>query len=221
MDDSDLEISPLESICKEYHVDYWKIPEAQHKLFGDHPSARHQYAVNVGIDLLRESCSHILIFDNDMIFMNEFCPPLDNSMWFVPISRGILIYPWLNLFLFSTQEKFLSIDFDMCPVSGEGTDSGGNLAHYLRGRQDDCHTIEVEFKSKVYLVDWQQKYKALCEMYQIQPWYDIFHFLGTSVFHFRGLSNWQKHPRDFLDAKKELILNALNDFQSRYSLDIH
>jgi hypothetical protein len=221
VDDSDLEVSPLGKMCEELDVLYWKIAPSQHNLFGDHPSARHQHALNLGVDLLRDSCTHLLIFDNDMIFMNEFTPKLDASLWYVPNVRGTLTYPWLNLFLFSTKEAIHEFEFATCPHTGETTDPGGNLAGYLLQRNDDCHSIVQTWESKDFLVEWQKKYKQLCEQYQIQPWYDIFHFLDTTVFHFRGLSNWQKHSPEFLQAKKALILEAVSMFQNTYVLDIH
>ena len=221
VDDSDLDSSDLPSIAKDFNVAYWKIPPAQHNMFGNNPSARHQHAVNVGLHFLREMCSHILIFDNDMIFMKDFNPSLDRSLWYVPHTRGTLVYPWLNLFLFSTHEDIYEIHFNVCPLTGEGTDSGGSLSEILQERKEDCHSITFEFSSDVYLLDWQKKYRQLCETYQIQPWYDIFHFQATSIFHFRGLSNWQNHPSEFLHAKKTLILEALNEFQNTYLPDTH
>jgi hypothetical protein len=221
VDDSDLEVSPLAKICEEFDTLYWKIPPSQHKLFGEHPSARHQHALNLGLELLRDSCSHILLFDNDMIFMNDFKPALDKLVWYVPDRRGTLVYPWLNLFLFSTSEKIIEFEFATCLTTGETTDPGGNLAEFLIQRTLDCRPIIHQWKSDVYLVGWQTKFRKLCETYQIQPWYDIFHIEETPVFHFRGLSNWQKHPVEFLEAKKTLILDALTEFQSTYVPDNH
>lgn len=219
VDDSDLEQSPLAEIAKEDTVLYWKIPLAQHKMFGENPSARHQHAINVGLDILKDKCSHVLLFDNDMIFVKEFIPRLDKSIWYLPQKRGTLLYPWLNLFLFSTSESINHIDFATCPVTGETTDSGGSLSTLVN--KEYCFPIVQEWQSKEFFVEWQDKYRNLCQKYQIQPWYDIFHFQETSVFHFRGLSNWQNHPLEFLEAKKMLILEALNEFQSTYLPDTH
>lgn len=216
VDDSDLEDSPLSRICEELEVLYWKVPPAQHQLFGENPSARHQHAVNTGLEILRDFCSHILIFDNDMIFVEDFKPLLDKTLWYVPQKRGTLVYPWLNLFLFATTEKIYEFKFNRCPQTGEPTDSGGSVAGYLLERSEDCRIIEYEFRNDTYLVNWQNKFRELCEKYQTQCWYEIYHFLGTSVFHFRGLSNWQKLPLVFLDDKKALILEALSEFQNTY-----
>jgi hypothetical protein len=43
----------------------------------------------------------------------------------------------------------------------------------------------------------------------------------THIFHFRGLSNWQNHTLEFLEAKKALILQALSEFQNTYAPDSH
>ena len=221
IDDSDLEVSPLASLCEQLNILYWKIPPSQHKLFGDHPSARHQHALNLGLDLLRDVCTHILLFDNDMVFMNDFKPSLDTSIWYVPERRGTLVYPWLNLFLFSTSEKIHEFDFAMCPETGETTDPGGNLAKILLQREVDCRPIYHKWCTEDYLVAWQKNFRELCETYHIQPWYDIFYIQETTVFHFRGLSNWQKHPVEFVEAKKQLILDALIVLQSTYLPDSH
>jgi hypothetical protein len=221
VDDSSLELSPLESLCEDFNALYWKIPHQQKQPFENNPSARHQHAVNTGMAILREMCSHILIFDNDMIFLNDFCPALDRTLWYVPHTRGTLVYPWLNLFLFSSEEKIFDINFDICPVTGEGTDSGGSLATYLLQRHEDCRIIQCEFSSQLYFLAWQKNYRQLCEQFHIQPWYEIFQLDTTHIFHFRGLSNWQNHTLEFLEAKKALILQALSEFQNTYVPDNH
>ena len=216
IDDSDNEVYSLQTMCEELNVEFWKISPHQHKLFGNHPSARHQHALNTGIEMLNDSCRHILIFDNDMVFTEPFAPLLKNEIWYVPQKRGEVNYPWLNLFFFPAKE-FTSFDFATCPVTGETTDPGGNLAGHLQDQAAErCHLIKQEWSSTTYFLEYQQKYRELCEHYCITPWFDIFHFLGTSIFHFRGLSNWQGHPEEFLAAKKRLILEELTLFQNTY-----
>lgn len=216
VDDSDNDDSDLLRISQTLDVIYWKIPSQQHKMFGEHPSARHQHALNTGLSILREMCTHILLFDNDMLFMNDFIPNLNRELWFLPQTRGKLIYPWLNLFLFSTREKIKEFEFHTCPETGETTDPGGNLAEFLLTRKEDCHFIKQEWASDMYYVEYQKKYRALCEQYQINPWYDIFQIMGTFIFHFRGLSNWQKFPDEFVEAKKKLILEEVIVAQNKY-----
>lgn len=216
IDDSDNEDSPLQERCQQFNIGFWKISPQQHKLYGDHPSARHQHALNTGIQMLQDSCTHILIFDNDMVFTEPFIPLLDNQIWYLPQVRGTVQYPWLNLFYFPANE-FEEFDFAICPETGDTTDPGGNIGSYLQEQAHRCHFIKQEWSNDTYFVRYQEKYKELSEEYSIVPWYDIFHFLGTSVFHFRGLSNWQKHPKDFVEKKKTLILEELTYFQNTYS----
>jgi hypothetical protein len=87
------------------------------------PSARHQTAVNHGINVAkRAGCDCFLIFDNDMIFTTEFALP--QKSWYFPQQRGTIEYGWMNL-LFIKKPHFF--DFVTCQKTGERTDSGGNF----------------------------------------------------------------------------------------------
>lgn len=166
------------------------------------PSHRHQQAVNCGLSEAWKECRSFLLFDNDMIFTEDFYLPHETS--YVPQQRGNWIYAWLNLLYFPKDERLKSFDFTNCPETGERTDSGGSFGRYLRSG-GVCQVID-ELKSDDCLAEYQKEYKDLCSRYGVGVWYDIFRINNARVFHFRALSNWTKYPEQFQIEKKALIL---------------
>lgn len=166
------------------------------------PSHRHQSAINQALCHAWNECDCFLLFDNDMVFVEEFRPP--SGCCYVPQRRGNWPYAWLNLLFFWKDDRLKSFDFATCPDTRQRTDSGGSFGHYLRsgGKADVIQTFETDDC----LADYQNDYKDLCKRYSVQVWYDIFRINNARVFHFRALSNWAKYPEEFQKEKKALIL---------------
>lgn len=176
------------------------------------PSHRHQTSVNTGLCQAWNQCDCFLLFDNDMLFCEEFELPRCN--YYVPQKRGNWEYGWLNLMFFYKHPLLQSFDFAVCPETRERTDSGGSYGHYLRlgGVSAQIQTLPVPDYSV--FGSYQKKYSLLCQEYGIGTWYDLFSISGTRVFHFRALSNWTKYPEEFQLKKKELILKSVQNTQS-------
>jgi len=170
------------------------------------PSHRHQETVNLGLSLAWEHCDAFLIFDNDMIFLNNWTPP--PCVAYHPQRRGTLEYGWLNLFYFPKMECFHTIDFANCPVTRERTDSGGSIGLHLPSIKNKM-VINYSEPIDPYFPEYCEKYRALAKQYNVGPWMDVFSFNGTDIFHFRALSNWTKYPEEFQLAKKKLILDTM------------
>ena len=172
------------------------------------PSHRHQTSINSGLAEAWVHCSHFLILDNDMVFLNDWTPP--SCVAWVPQRRGQLNYAWLNLFYFPKMECFKYFEFANCKVTGERTDSGGSTGWYL-------NTVEkFEIQTMPTTGNWfpryEHAYRELCNKYSVGLWYDVFLLNNaTIVFHFRALSNWTNYPEEFQKQKKELILEVCNE----------
>lgn len=171
-----------------------------------HPSDRHQTAVNQGLHHAWNSCDSFLLFDNDMIFLDDWTPP--SVCQYVPQQRGTIVYGWLNLLFFWKDERLRSFDFAKCYITGERTDSGGSFGHFLRdgGKTEKIATLE---NRKEYFPEYIDAYERLCAKHKIGVWYDVFSINGSKVFHFRALSNWTKYPHEFNEAKKQLVLEHI------------
>ena len=150
-------------------------------------SGRHQNAVNYGIYLASKhlNCTDFLIFDNDMVFLSPFNLPTDS--WYVPQPNGTLIGSWMNLVFL--KDKVHVFDFARCPVTGAGSDSGGNF----KG-DSVIHSEESD------------GFQGL--------WIN-----GASVIHFGAMSNWNKLTKEKYDEKKELINKFLRRLQIEKVLD--
>lgn len=153
------------------------------------PSTRHQQAVNVGMNIAKLFCDTFLVFDSDMIFMTDFNEPSTNM--YIPIVSIVkgkkAIFPWLNLLYTKHYHVFEFKD---------GSDSGGNFptegAEQIKNTTCDYNFIPA--------------YKALCEKYNIAPYYDVLDINGAIVFHFRAMSNYCEFPEEFMIEKRELIM---------------
>lgn len=166
------------------------------------PSDRHQSAINLGLKAAWNECDSFLIFDNDMIFVDDFREP--PCCAYLPQRRGNWQYAWLNLLYFPKDDRLSSFDFVNCPETNERTDSGGSFGNYLRSG-GSVQTIEI-LPSDDCMADYQTEYRKLCDRFGVSVWYDIFRINNTRVFHFRALSNWTKYPEEFQKQKKALIL---------------
>jgi hypothetical protein len=154
------------------------------------PSTRHQNAVNVGMSLAKIFCDRFLIFDNDMIFLTDLFHEPTTSMYMpmVSIIKGKkCIFPWLNL-LYTTQYHYFEFK--------DGSDSGGSFP--TEGAE--------QIKNTTCDYDFIPAYKALCEKYNIAPYYDVLDINGAIVFHFRAMSNYTQFPEEFMEEKRQLIM---------------
>ena len=167
-------------------------------------SIRHQDAVNFGLKKAADTCSSFLIFDNDMIFLNEFIPP--KVSYYRPQFRGKMEYSWLNLLYLRKIHRF---DFKNCSVTGERSDSGGNFVGEKK-IIDICNHGSVKIEND-YMKEYVLEYNELCKKYDVPIWYDILNVNGSIVFHFCALSNWKKWGEDFQIEKKSLILKYLKE----------
>jgi hypothetical protein len=167
------------------------------------PSHRHQTSINLGLSQAWNSCDSFLLFDNDMIFLDDWTPP--SLCQYVPQQRGKFEYGWLNLLFFPKDNRLKSFDFSHCPETGERTDSGGSFGWFLRdkGKAEKILTLE---NRKEYLPEYIDAYERLCAKHKVGVWYDFFSINGSKVFHFRALSNWTKYPEQFQIEKKRAIL---------------
>ena len=169
------------------------------------PSDRHQSGINLALAKAWGECDCFLLFDNDMIFIDDFTPPSETH--YVTQRRGNLEYGWLNLLFFWKSSGLNAFGFATCPDTGQRTDSGGSFGWYLRS---GAKTKLIEhLQSDNCLEEYQKEYKDLCSRYGVGVWYDIFRINNARVFHFRALSNWTKYPEEFQKAKKELILKSV------------
>jgi hypothetical protein len=170
------------------------------------PSDRHQTAVNQGLAAAWNSCDCFLLFDNDMIFLDDWSPP--SLCQYLPQQRGALVYAWLNLLFFWKDERLRSFDFAVCYFTRERTDSGGSFSNFLRqgGKGDVILTLE---NRKEYFPEYIEAYEKLCSIHKVSCWYDVFSINGSKVFHFRGVSNWMKYPIGFNESKKKVILEHI------------
>ena len=152
------------------------------------PSGRHQNAVNFGLEIARDKlgCTDYLIFDNDMLFLSEFNLPTD--CWYLPQVNGTIVGSWMNLiFLKDKTHKFF---FGKCPVTGAGSDSGGNF----RG---DSEIQAVE---------------EICG-------FQVLKINGASVVHFGAMSNWNKLTDEKYDEKKQRVIKFLTQLRIDKVLD--
>ena len=154
------------------------------------PSNRHQNAVNLGMNVAKLICNTFLIFDNDMIFLSDLYHEPDTNMYMpiVSIVNGKpAVFPWLNLLY---TKHFHVFEFK------DGSDSGGNFP--IEGAS--------KIKNTTCEYDFIPAYKALCERYSIAPYYDVLDLNGAIVFHFRAMSNYCEFPEEFMEEKRQLIL---------------
>ncbi len=158
----------------------------------------------MGLQKAWDSCNSFLLFDNDMILIDDFRPP--SIPFYVEQQRGNWKYGWLNLLFFKKHEDLRWFDFAICPDTGERTDSGGSFGKYLRSGKVCAQIQCIKIPDYSFWKDYQVEYFSLCNRYGIGCWYDIFSMNGTRVLHFRALSNWTKYPEEFQKEKKALIL---------------
>jgi hypothetical protein len=151
-------------------------------------SGRHQTAVNFGIDVASKQldCTDFLVFDNDMIFLSPFNLPTDS--WYVPQQNGTLIGSWMNLLFL--KDKVHKFDFARCPVTGAGSDSGGNF----------------KGDSVIQSEESPDGFQAL--------WIN-----GACVVHFGAMSNWNKLTDDKYDEKKQRVIKFLTQLRTDKVLD--
>lgn len=169
------------------------------------PSHRHQTAINCGLAEAWLECDAFLIFDNDMIFLNDWTPP--STVLWVPQKRGTIEYAWLNLFYFPKMECFKYFEFAVCPHTRERTDSGGSTGWHLKNLQK--FVIEAMPPTGNWFPHYEHAYRELCDRHSVGMWYDVFLLNNACVvFHFRALSNWTKYPEEFQIQKKALILEV-------------
>lgn len=183
----------------------------------DGPSARHQYAINVGIAHAALECESFLIMDNDMIFLEDFNEPEQTT--YLPQKRGQIEYMWLNLLYLKSIEDVEPFDF--YEEDGIRTDSGGNTCLYLKKHKSECEIIEDLTKQKHNLFpDYYNDFKKLCNEYGVIEWvegqYDILKMNKTKVFHARQMSNWKKDSEDFVRKKKELLENFFSKLRETH-----
>lgn len=170
------------------------------------PSHRHQAAVNSALAHAWYECDSFLIFDNDMIFLNDWTPP--SCTLYAPQRRGQLEYAWLNLFYFPKMNCFKRFSFANCPFTNERTDSGGSTGFHLLSVE--TQKIVSHPSTGHWWPHYENQYVNLCKKFHIDIWYDIFELnTRTIVFHFRALSNWAHYPEDFCVEKKKLILQSM------------
>lgn len=170
------------------------------------PSANHMNSINLALGCAWSSCDSFLLFDNDMIFLDDWSPP--SVCQYLPQQRGNFIYGWMNLLFFPKDERLKKFDYSECPETRERTDSGGSFGWYLRsgGKGDVILTLE---NRKEYFPEYIDAYEKLCLKHKVSCWYDVFSINGSKVFHFRGISNWMNYPEEFNQKKKELILQQV------------
>lgn len=174
------------------------------------PSQRHQAAVNLGLSAAWGSCDSFLIFDNDMIFLEDYKPP--GRTHYLAQQRGEIQYAWLNLLFFKKDERLRAFDFAVCPKTGQRTDSGGSFYSYLLDGDPVMPILTLQDKG--YFPDFTERYKDLCEKHKVLMWYDIFELNHAKIFHFRALSNWTNFPPAFQEEKKQLILRSVAALQN-------
>lgn len=173
------------------------------------PSERHQRSINKALLMAWDSCDCFLLFDNDMIFLDDFTLP--NVNYYLPQKRGNWEYGWLNLMFYYKDELLRHFDFAKCPDTGERTDSGGSFGTYLRTGKICAQIQTLVVPDYSIFADYQKDYVSLCESFKIGCWFDLFSMNGSRVFHFRALSNWTNYPAEFQAKKKALILSHLEN----------
>ena len=174
-------------------------------IIGSSASIRHQTAVNFGLKKAERICNSFLIFDNDMIFLNDFNPP--SLSYYRPQFRGKLEYSWLNLLYLTKVHTF---DFKKCSITGQRSDSGGN---YVGDRKiiDICDHGDVKIKND-HLSEYVSEYNELCRKNAVPIWYDILDIKGSIIFHFCAVSNWKNWSEHFQIEKKRLIMKYLKPY---------
>lgn len=177
------------------------------------PSERHQKSINLGLQRAWSMCDCFLLFDNDMILLEDFVVP--RVCFYCPQKRGNWEYGWLNLMFFTKDELLRQFDFAVCPETKERTDSGGSFGFYLQTKKVCAQIQTLPFPDYSVFPDYQKDYVALCKTFGIGCWFDLFSLNGTRVFHFRALSNWTNYPPEFQAAKKALILFHLEKSLSK------
>jgi hypothetical protein len=158
----------------------------------------------MGLQKAWDNCSSFLLFDNDMILIDDFRLP--SIPFYVEQQRGNWKYGWLNLMYFKKHPTLQSFDFAKCPDTGERTDSGGSFGNFLRSGKVCAQIQTLAFPDYSFWKEYQEEYISLCIRHGVACWYDIFSMNGTRVLHFRALSNWTKYPEAFQQEKKALIL---------------
>lgn len=157
---------------------YVKMGYLKNNYYG--PSGRHQDAVNVGIDIASKilGCTDFLIFDNDMILLTDFNLPSES--WYIPQKNNSITGSWMNLIFL--KDKVHRFDFARCPVTGTGSDSGGNFqGQQIIKREDRDDGFE-------YLL-----------------------INDSLVVHFGSMSNWKKHSEEKYNEKKERVMKYLTE----------
>jgi len=157
---------------------YVKMGYLKNNYYG--PSGRHQDAVNVGIDIASKilGCTDFLIFDNDMILLTDFNLPSES--WYVPQKNNSITGSWMNLIFL--KDKTHRFDFARCPVTGTGSDSGGNFqGQQIIKREDRDDGFEYLFIN------------------------------DSLVVHFGSMSNWPKHSEEKYNEKKERVMKYLTE----------
>lgn len=191
-----------------YDIVYWKM------LSNDGgTSGRHQACLNTGLALASQHCDSFLLFDNDMIFIDDFFKP--SKLCYLPQFRDQIEYMWANLLYLPSISSVYPLDFYTCPQTKIRTDSAGNTCKYLRDHKDECEQIVDLTKRKTFIFpDYYSKHSDLCKQYNITEWvpgqYDLLRINNARVFHARGMSNWMKWNPEFFNKKREMVFRFVS-----------
>lgn len=159
------------------------------------PSSGHQTNLNTLLEQAWDECDSFLLFDNDMIFLDDFIEPKEEC-WYFPQDRGFE-YAWPNLLYFKKHPLMKRIWFE------NDSDSGGSTWRYLK---------ETENKRKMTMdkegmPEYQEQVIALGKQHGVGNWSERYWLNGTPIFHFRAMSNWTKYPMDYI-WKKEMVIQS-------------
>lgn len=165
------------------------------------PSVGHMNNLNALLDDAWDQCDSFLLFDNDMIFLDDFHEP-EEDCWFLPQTRSGYTYAWPNLMYFKKNELMRRIWFE------NDSDSGGTSWRYLASTENKR---EITYDGKCF-GNFEYELERLCDCHGMTIWTDRFRLGKTNIYHFRALSNWTKWPIEFQKAKEELILRHVARF---------
>jgi len=181
----------------------------------DSPSGRHTTSVNIGLAYLWDSCESFLVFDNDMIFLSEWNEPQED-IYYEHTQRGNWAYCWLNLLYFKKKSTSSpKLYFHTCEETYERTDSGGTTGLWLRDstltKQRLTYISDVDTRKKAF-PEYVLPFYEVCQKHNVEVWFDLYDFNGTSIFHFRAMSNYCGYTEAFMKEKTALIFQAMNQF---------
>lgn len=160
------------------------------------PSTGHQINLNTLLANAWEECDSFLLFDNDMLFLDEFQEPTEEC-WYWSQERNGFEYAWPNLLYFKKHDLMNRIWFE------NDSDSGGSTWKYLQ----EAQTKRKITLDKEGMEDYQEQLETLGKKYGIGNWSERYWLNGCPIFHFRAMSNWTKYPIDYL-TKKEMLIQS-------------